>query len=613
MAILSKLVIAITGSLPHESSQIKRWVELNGGKWSTGVKKGVTHLIASKDAYQKPTDVVQQAHAKGTCIVSYDWLEDSLQRGRKLSEKNYKWEFLMKQRRKQKELKRLGAMADRKKFRDGCEKARELTGSGTSNAALTRKPRKSTSFFFKAESTPYTPPASATKALECEWAEREVAPVADIQVPLGQAQNPIEIEDEIPIRVLSSLSPSTSPQTTSAKATPKEAKPLSSFSNSTAPPSATITESEAKTPHFKDLYHYYLDSTGFEYKIVLARSDFSINSYARYHIGLLESHIKPQTYCTVVQYTPPAKKTPELKGGVSAISESGLRNQLLRFLNDKKTVAPQRAENKNDDGTRQVWTQAAGISPVQNSKTPAQLSITSAKQKGGHEGEDAPEAETTRLGLLITPPAASPELPYKALICPMNSSFTSAWRAFRHAFRDLTHLSWEERFDSNSTIQKFRAQQLGIEPYVYSKPAKGLPMGLLPQEAGLFQGTMNGLEINEDTEEGYIRNSFNLPSISHPLSKHGSIGSSIHREEIERKRKEEEKRVKAEEAEERERRKRGEVKVKKPNYNKPMFNGVTGRPRTDVYGQYKQSVPMTGTGYSGMIRRSRPWPSERYS
>ena len=149
MGILDKLTIALVGTLPHDAKQMRSWIERNGGKYSAKITKSVTHLIASKEAYKQPTDAVQQATDLGIHIVSYDWFDDSLQGRRKLSAKKYTWAVLTKERRQKKELKRLGTLADGSKFRKGCEKIKELTGSGTSKKSpVTRKPRKSKSFFF---------------------------------------------------------------------------------------------------------------------------------------------------------------------------------------------------------------------------------------------------------------------------------------------------------------------------------------------------------------------------------------------------------------------------------------------------------------------------------
>ncbi|CAI6332723.1 unnamed protein product [Periconia digitata] len=76
------------------------------------------------------TTIVKQAkQLSGVWIVDYNWLEDSLQKRRKLAEKKYTWEVLRKQRRLAKTMKRVGTVSDTKKFRDGCAKALEDTGT----------------------------------------------------------------------------------------------------------------------------------------------------------------------------------------------------------------------------------------------------------------------------------------------------------------------------------------------------------------------------------------------------------------------------------------------------------------------------------------------------
>jgi hypothetical protein len=90
MAILSHLVVAIAGTLPADSNNIKKWVEANGGKWSPRVEERVTHLIASKEAWKSVTDPVMKAMQSNIFIVSYDWQRRStlgtssreIQRGR---------------------------------------------------------------------------------------------------------------------------------------------------------------------------------------------------------------------------------------------------------------------------------------------------------------------------------------------------------------------------------------------------------------------------------------------------------------------------------------------------------------------------------------------------
>jgi hypothetical protein len=583
MGILSTFTIAIIGTFKAEPTNIRKWVEANGGKWSARVQKGVTHLIVSKEAWKKALRPVIQASEMKVWIVSFDWLEDSLQGKRKLPEKKYTWEYLKQERKKRRQLKKLGAMADGKKFLDGCKKIIELTGSGTSiKLPPTRKHKPSKSHFFAGVLD--TPFVSATDDLKRRRAEREAAEAAEKAAKaakkaklssIGTEQAPIEIEDEVPVQGKPSSTPPAPMPVTPARPTSEQSK------LPTPPPSAAASpvaaEKEAKKQTLKDLYHYYLDSTGFEYKVTVVRSNFAINSISRYQISILESHTKPHVYCTLVHYVPPAGGAPAVDTGTPVVS---LRNPLLNFL-------------KNADNA------------VRQEKNTCTQTITNAQKSAEH-----PEA--ARLTSLITPPSPSPTVPYKSLIAPMNSPFDRAWLAFRHAFRDLTLLSWEERFDTNKTVQKARAKALNIEPFVYSKPALGMPVGLRVQEAGLYQANPAGAPqsydiILGDAEDGYVRNAFKLPGIEEQLSKNGFVGSAIQRdEEVVRKREEAVQR-KVEEQEELERKRRGIMKQSaRVNYNKPLFNCATGRPRSASAGV---GLPGSRSNYGGLIRQVKPFPS----
>jgi hypothetical protein len=582
MGILSKLVIAATGTLPAETASIRKWVEANGGKWSARVDERVTHLIASKEAWKKATDPVKQASDLDIHIVSYDWFEDSLQGKRKLAEKKYTWHAIKKDRKRKKELKKLGAMVDSKKFIEGCEKIKELTGSGTSKKLpLALKPKSSKGFFFTP--TVNTPFVAAKDDLMRRRAEREAAEAAEKaakaakKIPsAGTAQVPIEIEDETPDLDMASAMPSPPSSASSTKsALKKRASPTSPTPSANAPPAAG---SQAKITSIKDLYHFYLDSTGFEYRITLVRSNFELNCIVRYQLSILESHTTPHTYCTHVQYTPPPA------GGVpnptNSMSGAHIRNPLLNFLrNSDHETKNERAVTKN--GT-----------PTPTEATRLRSLITPPHEK------PIDSAEQARLQSLITPATPNPATPFKSLICPMNSPFTTAWRAFRHVFRDLTLLSWEERFDSAKVIQKARAKALNIEPYMYSKPRLGLPVGLRVQEAGLHQGDAGETLILGDSEDGYVRNEFKLPGLDEKLGMGGVIGTEIWRDEQEIKKREEQRRERDEERVKKEKR---EIKERKrAGYNAPLFNGVTGRPRQDV-GSGATGVEV----HAGMMRDDR--------
>jgi hypothetical protein len=588
MGILSKLVVAATGTLPADTASIKKWVEANGGKWSARVDKRVTHLVASKEAWKKVTDPVLQASELGIHIVSYDWLEDSLQGKRKLAEKKYTWDSIKKDRKRTRELKKLGAMVDSKKFVEGCEKIKELTGSGTSKKLPpARKPKASKSFFFTPNiSTPFVSAKDdlirrraereAAEAVEAPEAPEKAAKAAKKSSFAGTVQAPIQIEDDIPDPSIVSTLPTPPSSASSIESVLKHrASPDSPTPSVTA---SIVAGPQAKITSIKDLYHFYLDSTGFEYKITLVRSNFELNCIVRYQLSILESHTTPHTYCTHVQYTPqPVTGVPE---STKSLSDAQIRNPLLNFLRR----SDQQAENEHPT-THNSMLSSNEASRLRSLTTPL---------------EDRPidPAEKERLHSLITPITPNPTTPFKTLVCPMNSSFATAWRTFRHVFRDLTLLSWEERFDTLKILQTVRAKFLNIEPYVYSKPKLGLPVGLRVQEAGLHQGSAGETLILGDAEDGYVRNEFSLPGLDERVSRGGVIGSAIWREEEESRKRVEEKKVKVEE---RIRKEKGKVQEKKRvNYNKPLFNGVMGRPR-----QQGGSATTRADVHAGIMRENR--------
>ncbi|KAK3209694.1 hypothetical protein GRF29_44g378388 [Pseudopithomyces chartarum] len=102
----------------------------------------------------------------------------------------------------------------------------------------------------------------------------------------------------------------TNPPPASTNATPPPStSPLSSIPNllPTFPsPPPTSQPSNPANAKLQDLYHIYIDATGFEYKLLLLRHHHQHNTFARYDLRLYESHSLPHVYCTLVRYTPPA-------------------------------------------------------------------------------------------------------------------------------------------------------------------------------------------------------------------------------------------------------------------------------------------------------------------
>ncbi|KAF5851851.1 hypothetical protein GGP41_000593 [Bipolaris sorokiniana] len=343
MGILKNLIIATTGTHIYLPKQIQGWIERNGGRYSPTVHEGVTHLLASEVAYKSKqrTEAVHQALSLGIQILSYDWLDDSLNARKKLPVKSYVREVLSDKRRMAKKLKRLGAEADGKKFREGCEEIMKLTGS---EDLLRRRTERAT------------------------------------------ALQDAEVKDTSNPPTLSTI-----PTSTTLSSAPNDSR------------------TQAKS-HRKAEYHYYQDTTGFDYKITLIQSDISNNITAKYHIGLLESHTKPHTYWGLAQYQP-VEVTP----------------------------------------TSPLPTTISSTSPTTDHKNPDITRV---------------ESEKSCLLSLISPPPPNPTTSFTNPLCPRNASFAIAWRSFRHAFHDLTLIPWESRFDAHATsLQKREAARLDVEPY----------------------------------------------------------------------------------------------------------------------------------------------------
>ena len=58
-----------------------------------------------------------------------------------------------------------------------------------------------------------------------------------------------------------------------------------------------------------DMYHVYMDETGFEYDMRLFRIQMAQNVNTRYSLRLFESHWRPHAYCTFFEYIPPFVQT----------------------------------------------------------------------------------------------------------------------------------------------------------------------------------------------------------------------------------------------------------------------------------------------------------------
>ncbi|KAH0537328.1 hypothetical protein FGG08_005882 [Glutinoglossum americanum] len=135
----ANLTVAVAGNFGKKvkSGDIQRWVEKAGGVYSAKVSKNTTHLVCSWEDYKAKspkanfmgpaaagTYPVKKACQHGIHVVSYDWLEDSLQARRARKERGkYLMANVEKEKRKEKKLIKRGIKKVDKKIRKGEKKA----------------------------------------------------------------------------------------------------------------------------------------------------------------------------------------------------------------------------------------------------------------------------------------------------------------------------------------------------------------------------------------------------------------------------------------------------------------------------------------------------------
>ncbi|PSN66185.1 hypothetical protein BS50DRAFT_635337 [Corynespora cassiicola Philippines] len=528
MAVLSRQVISATGNFGHGKSndQLRRWVDANGGQWMPKPGDGLTHLICSESDWKRKVPAVQEALKLEASIVSYDWLEDSLQKRKKLAEAKYTWEAVKKKQRTDRAIKKMSKSYDTDKFNKGAALAEEETGSGTSS--------RKQGFF-----------ASAIEDLE----QRRKAREAEVQAKREACATQSAIEEAKPDTSSESQAsthsePQTQPQPVldpKAKlASPPRKKKTPPSKPSMSPPSAPeadAPEGGPKAEKLTDLYHIYLDRTGFEYNIMLLRTNLHANSSSRYNIRLYESNYKPHVYCTFARYAPP--------GSTEWSSTSTLPS----------TTPPSAPTN--------------------------------------------PEAQ--RLNALIAPAPEYPSqnAPWRSLLAPQNSSYATAFTAFRDAFASLTLLTWEERIDPSLRLQKARAEFFGLEPFIWIKPPLGTSFGVVPPSAALLgpQSEANALAMGIKRPDGGFEVPWlarGLPGSKVGLCKEGRMGGLVERER--------ERRALEIAGAAREMGKGGGVVKKRANFNRPLFNGVNGRPAVEEYVVDNSPAVQGVKGVKGMMK-----------
>jgi hypothetical protein len=299
-------------------------------------------------------------------------------------------------------------------------------------------------------------------------------------------------------------------------------KPKGKATAKVPPPTEKLTEN----------YHIYLDRTGFEYSLKLLRTNLRENSFAQYQLRLYESNTTPHTYATFIRYAPAARPS------APAVEVPGVPSQSQSP--SSPSVQPQASEE--DKKMHPLHVRAMSLMQHPSTPTPSPI-----------------------------------DRPFRSLLSPLNSDFQTAFGTFRAAFQEVTLLAWEERLDSpNRELQKQRAVEWGLEPFVWKRPDVGLGVGDMPALPGVAGPQMK--KAGGKGEDSCMVLDFALPATRVPLSPtSGTLGSSMHRDAVQLQKKADEKKRREEE-------KKKEVLGKKKAASKgtqkrkngPFFNGVNG-------------------------------------
>ncbi|CAG8465535.1 1192_t:CDS:2 [Ambispora leptoticha] len=85
--IFSECVITFSGKFETGShSQLGELVRQNGGQVIANVNKSLTHLVVTKDDFMKPSNKVKTARKNDVSFVTWDWIQQSIEKGMKLAE-----------------------------------------------------------------------------------------------------------------------------------------------------------------------------------------------------------------------------------------------------------------------------------------------------------------------------------------------------------------------------------------------------------------------------------------------------------------------------------------------------------------------------------------------
>lgn len=96
--------VCLIGHFKHNHTDIKKWIQAGGSVVSRAVNEDTTHIVVSLDAWRKKISPELNQYEE-MHIVSYDWLNNSIQAFTKRSESQYLWKTLAAKQQKIDDLK----------------------------------------------------------------------------------------------------------------------------------------------------------------------------------------------------------------------------------------------------------------------------------------------------------------------------------------------------------------------------------------------------------------------------------------------------------------------------------------------------------------------------
>ncbi|THV93464.1 hypothetical protein D6D27_04351 [Aureobasidium pullulans] len=90
---LKNMAICFSGAFDHPESQLRKWTEANGGEFHRQIKSDTTHLVTTKANWRSRVPEVKAAlsNDRSVKIVDYEWFDDKLRLGGRVSENKYLW------------------------------------------------------------------------------------------------------------------------------------------------------------------------------------------------------------------------------------------------------------------------------------------------------------------------------------------------------------------------------------------------------------------------------------------------------------------------------------------------------------------------------------------